>query len=105
MDPLYEGRWWKVFQEGDPSGEKPYTYVRPAQEGERGAFECEYFILVNKEGGRYGAVQTPVPYKNVLALAHDVVGPTSDADERDYVEYYRTARIKRLEQAARGRRN
>ncbi len=43
--------------------------------------------------------------KDVLARAHDVVSPTTDADERDYDEYNRTARIKRMEQAARGRHN
>ncbi len=105
MDALHESVWWKVYHEGDPSQGMPYTYVQPARKDERKAFKCEYFILVNKEGGRYAAVQTPIPYKDVLARAHDVVGPTTDGEERDYCEYDRTARIKRLEQASRGRRN
>ncbi len=102
-DALYENSTWKVHAEGDITLGKP-TVMVPAEEGEKGAHKCDYFILVNKEGGRYAAMQTQVPYKRVIDHATTKVGATTDAEEKDYEEYDRTSCLKRLERAERARR-
>ena len=64
---------------------------------------CSYWELVNMEGGKYAAYQTRVKFKTVVAFAESKVGVTTDAEEKDYEEYYSTLRIKRLERKERGR--
>ncbi len=66
--------------------------------------EAEYFSLVNKEEQFFVAALSHVPYKRVVAIAKAKTGTTNVAEEKDYLEFARTSRIKRLERAERGRR-
>ncbi len=102
QDPLHECEYWRVVHPGDKK-KNCKALIVPAKKGDRGAVEKKYFIMVNEDKQFFVAAQSVVRYKRVLAIVNASFGSTSPLEERDYKEFARCKKIKRLEREERRR--